>query len=92
MPLLRRSTSAWMQRDAASRSGVPEGEQCSGPTYRSNAEKSGEICGLGMAIGQHGIGDFDESRDVGTGKIVNPIIFLAKLDTAVMDFQHDILQ
>ena len=47
---------------------------------------------LGMTIGQHGIGDLDESRDVGTGKIVNPIILLAKFDTAVMDFQHDILQ
>ena len=45
-----------------------------------------------MTIGQHGIGDLDESCDVGTGKIVNPIIFLAKLNAAVMDLQHDILQ
>ena len=47
---------------------------------------------LGMTIGQHGIGDLDESGDIGTGKIIDMIALLAILDTAVVYRQHDVLQ
>ena len=62
------------------------------PGRRSTDRSDPHRTGLNHALGQHGIGDFDEAGDVRALDVVDPAVLFAVMHASVVDRLHDRVQ